>query len=306
MIIAITGASSFIGLKLVENLIKDSSNKVIAVVRRDSKELTSMQHKYSNLFIEHLEMEQYSNLGKITGNIDCLIYLSWNGTRGNERNNAELQKQNYKYGIQAIKSVLSIGCKKIITAGSQAEYGSWTLKRKITEIDIESPNTAYGKEKLRFYRDVLTIASKTRTQIIEPRFFSLYGPYDYGGTMVISILKNMLEDRPCNLTKCIQTWDFLYIDDAVRGIIRLLEDDVESGVYNFGSGESHPLKWYVEKMAEITGTKSKLKWGAIPYPKTGMVNVNPSVEKLKSLGWQPEVLFEEGIRNIVDLLRGER
>ena len=39
-------------------------------------------------------------------------------------------------------------------------------------------------------------------------------------------------------------------------------------------------------------SSSVLNYGAIPYPSTGMVNVNPDIEKLKSIGWKPEVTFE--------------
>lgn len=303
MKIAVTGATSFIGLKLVGHLVENESNFVSAVVRRENAILDRLQRDYPNLSIHFLEMDQYDKLGDTVGNIDCLIYLTWNGTRGEARNNGALQEHNYRQGIKAIESVLATGCKKIITAGSQAEYGLWRERRKTKETDIPKPNTEYGKKKLAFYEEVHAIASRSGVQVIEPRFFSLYGPGDYKGTMVISMLENMIHNRPCDLTECIQTWDFLYIDDAIKGIEHLMEDDIESGVYNFGSGESHELKWYVEKMAEITGTKSELNFGAVPYPATGMVNVNPDVHKLMAEGWRPEVSFEDGIKVIIKSIR---
>lgn len=53
---------------------------------------------------------------------------------------------------------------------------------------------------------------------MEPRFFSLYGPYDFEGTLVMSTLKKLMGNEPCDLTKCIQQWDFLYIDDAIEAL----------------------------------------------------------------------------------------
>lgn len=46
-----------------------------------------------------------------------------------------------------------------------------------------------------------------------------------------------------------------------------------------------------------------MNYGAIPYPETGMVNVNPCVDKLKSLGWEPKVSFEEGVREVIKALQ---
>lgn len=62
--------------------------------------------------------------------------------------------------------------------------------------------------------------------LLEPRFFSLYGPNDYEGTMIISVLKKMLKDLSCDLTECIQIWDFLYIDDAIDALVILIEKQI--------------------------------------------------------------------------------
>ena len=117
--------------------------------------------------------------------------------------------------------------------------------------------------------------------------------------MIVSMLKKMLKNEPCALTECKQMWDFLYIDDAISGLIKLIEDKKAYGVYNFGSGESFQLKYYIEVMYEITKSKSKLNYGDVPYPVTGMVNIDPCVDKLKSIGWKPKTSFEEGIKVMI-------
>jgi nucleoside-diphosphate-sugar epimerase len=102
------------------------------------------------------------------------------------------------------------------------------------------------------------------------------------------------------LTQCIQKWDFLYIDDAVQGILRLMENDCVDGAYNFGSGKSEDLKVYIEEMHKITNSKSVLNYGAITYPPTGMVSILPIVEKFTRTGWHPKTSFSEGISHIIE------
>lgn len=93
---------------------------------------------------------------------------------------------------------------------------------------------------------------------------------------------------------------FLYIDDAIEALSRLCTLDCPDGVYNFGSGDARPLKKYVLEMADITHTKSRLQFGVVPYPKTGMVSIWPDVSKLiNELDWQPRVSFKQGIQTIL-------
>lgn len=301
MRIVISGATSMIGAALTNKLL-ENTHEIIAVVRPNSKK-TVVLNQSSNLSIVECNMEDYSELNNlIQGKVDVAISTAWNGTRGTDRNNEELQIENYKNSISFLEAMIAKGCTRFLTAGSQAEYGLWTKSEKLTEEEIPHPNTQYGVYKLKFYEYAKEYCRSMGCKLIEPRFFSLYGPKDYEGTLVISTLNKMLENKPCELTECIQLWDFLYIDDAIDGLVKLVENDVPKGIYNFGSGYSAPLKEFVERMKETTNSDSELRYGAIPYPSTGIVNVNPEVKKLMKYGWIPKIEFEEGIKRICDSL----
>lgn len=179
----------------------------------------------------------------------------------------------------------------------------WTKQEKLTENVDPQPNTEYGKYKLAFYEYAKDYCQNHNCVLVEPRFFSLYGPNDYAGTLVISILRKMISNEPCDLTECIQMWDFLYIDDAVKALCMLIESDNAEGVYNFGSGYSAPLKVFIEKMIAVTHSKSELHYGTVPYPATGIVNVNPDICRLKGIGWNAQWKFEDGIRTIMTTLQ---
>lgn len=298
MKVAILGATSFIGLNLIQYGYTHNW-EIISIIRKNAPKRHLIEDPYPNVKIIECNMDDYDKIDEKIDDIDCGVYLTWNGTRGASRNDVELQRYNFEIGCAALKSIAKTNCKKIVTAGSQAEYGPWFHEDKLRETDIPHPNTEYGKFKLKYYEFAKTFCDEQGIQLIEPRFFSLYGPHDFEGTMIISMLKKMLQGEPCDLTKCIQKWDFLYITDAIDALAKLIEENHESGVYNFGSGVCHPLKRFVEEMYRITKSHSQLNYGAVPYPDTGIVNVNPNVEKLISIGWQPKVTFEEGIKNII-------
>ena len=113
--ILITGATSFIGLNLINYLLNDY--KVIAVVRPNSEKI-SLLPASDNLSIFELEMKDYYRLPSlIKESIHSIAHLSWMGTRGIDRNNIELQEQNFKYSISTLHSAAKLNAKIFMSAG---------------------------------------------------------------------------------------------------------------------------------------------------------------------------------------------
>lgn len=297
--IVITGATSFIGRHLVKQLELEGYN-IICIVR-NGKNIA--HHSSKKIRTISLDMHQYEKLSELIDEpCDIFISLAWNGTRNSSRMDEKLQQLNYQYSLIALEQAVQLGCTTILSAGSQAEYGPMT--HLVTENTPCYPNTEYGKWKYRFYQDAQRYCIEKKVNFIEPRFFSLYGEDDNYCTLVLSILNKMLRNEECYLTKCLQLWDFLYIDDAINGIISLLNAKSVNGVYNFGYGEIRPLKEFVLKMYDVSKSQSKLLFGSIPYPETGMVNVCPDITKLKKeTGWRPRISFEEGISKIIEFIK---
>lgn len=294
--ILITGATSFIGLNLLNYLLNDY--KIIAIVRSNSQKLEKLPVNV-NLSVVELNLEKYDKLPLIiTENIYGFIHLAWNGTRGADRENIEIQKLNYKYSISALHSAVKLNAKIFMSAGSQAEYG--LQNNIITENTVPKPVTAYGKSKLKFYEYGMEFCKNNNIKFVEPRFFSLYGAGDYEGTLIMNMLDKMLKNEPCDLTDCTQKWNFLNIKDAVAGMKILLEcEQVNAGAYNFASKDTRELKSFLLEMQDITNSKSKLNFGAISHNDSGKYGINPDITKLLNTGWQPKVSFKDGIREII-------
>lgn len=298
MKMVITGANSFIGKQLTQIAARQGDE--LLLVMRPGHEGDWLPCGVQRLY---LDFQDYATLGELAGKCDCFVHLAWNGTRGQTRMDAAQQQENLKNSLAGVRSMLKVGCRRVITAGSQAEYGPHA--DKITENSVCCPNTEYGKAKLEFYRQTAKLCIRAGAEYREPRFFSLYGPGDSAGTMIVSILQDMLANRPCKLTQCVQHWDFLYLTDAIDALYRLCTMECPNGAYNFGSGDVRALKDFVLEMACITKTNSELCFGAIPYPQTGMVSLWPDVSKLiYTLDWRPQTTFSEGIGMVLNAIRG--
>ena len=119
--VIVTGATSFIGIHLIKQLIYRSKYFVYAIVRRNSGK-RELLPKSDRVMVIELDMEEYTQIGQVIATpCDACFMLAWNGTRGDDRNDSGKQQLNYQYSMECIMHVCLLGCKKIISAGSQAE-----------------------------------------------------------------------------------------------------------------------------------------------------------------------------------------
>lgn len=296
--VIITGATSFIGVHLINECIKNNCN-VFAVVRPRSKNLLRIPNNKLIRIIE-LDKNEIDKITKIISGIkiDAFYHLAWEGTRLPYRDNIKIQQNNYECAVKAINTCNELGCKKFIGVGSQAEYG--LCQGVVDENYPKNPNTEYGKYKLKAYNKLKKIAKEYNMNYIWIRVFSAYGVLDYENTLIMSSLKKMLNNEPICMTKCTQKWNYINVEDVAKILYLFLERNCKNGAYNVASNYSMKLSEYVREMKKICNSKSELKFGAIPYSSEGIRNLEPCIDKLiKNLNYEFTITFEEGIKNIL-------
>lgn len=164
------------------------------------------------------------------------------------------------------------------------------------------PGTEYGLEKLFSERLYLAFHKEQGLNVRIARFHNIFGSH---GTW-----EGGKEKAPAALCRKIasikgnegtidifgdgtQTRSFLYIDECLEGVIRLMESDF-IGPVNIGSEEMVSINQLVEYIAEISGKKIHINHikGAI-----GVMGRN-SHNKLifEKLGWKPTQSLKDGLK----------
>ena len=296
----VTGATSFIGVHLIKKLLAQQYY-VYAVVRPNSKNLFRLEHN-QNLEIIFLDLSEIAKIAScIHVPVDVFFHLAWEGARLPQRDDFYLQQTNYRYAMSTIKASTELNCKTFVGAGSQAEYG--VVDGIITEMREEHPTTMYGKAKLQTFREGLCVAEKVGMRFLWPRIFSVYGPCDFAGTLIMSCIDRMQKNRNMDLTACSQLWDFIFVEDAVSALTTLGDTDGINGIYNIASGNAKPLKEFVLEIKSVLSSKSVLNFGAIEVSSEKVVGFTPSVDKLMTdTSWRPQVSFDEGIKKIIKVM----
>lgn len=298
MNILITGATSFIGVAVIKRLLEEEGVNIYAIIRPNSLNKCKLPTNPCVNVIE-LDMKEISVISQILKrNIDVFFHFAWEGVRVPLRDDYHIQQSNLKNTVEAVQCCKKLNCHKFIVSGSQAEYGN--IEGEILETIECEPDTEYGKAKYEACKRVVAYAEKNNIMCIWGRIFSIYGLGDYKDSLIMSCLRRMKKNESIDLTECVQLWDYLFIDDLAEIFARFCYSDCLGGIYNIASGYSRPLKEFVEIMRNITTTQSEIHYGAISYPKNGMVSIQANVQKLKmALAWEPQVTFEEGIQKIL-------
>ena len=298
MTYVISGATSFLGVELAKALIQQG-HQVIVICRPNSYGLKNLPSEVKVVFAE---MDDYGSLDKKIDNADVFIHLAWAGTGHDGRDDEEVQRQNIECTRQAMLVAHQMGCRLFVMAGSQAEYGS--TKEPQCEAMVCQPFSEYGKAKLRVREMGFDLVEQLGMKYMHLRIFSLYGENDHPWTLVMSCVDKMLRNEPIDLSPCTQNWNFLYVKDAARQIEQLCrhaikEDGFVHEVYNIASDDTRPLRDFVERMKELTSTKSDLHYGAV-IP-THVVSLQPDMSKtLSVVGKLSEYDFDIVIQRIID------
>jgi GDP-D-mannose 3',5'-epimerase len=163
-----------------------------------------------------------------------------------------------------------------------------------------APDSEYGWEKLFGERLYLAFARNRHVQVRIARFHNIFGPQ--------SAWKGGREKAPAAICRKVaeapdrgeieiwgdgqQTRSFLYIDECLEGVRRLMESDF-SGPVNIGSTQMITIDALATLVAEIAGKRLSLRHVAGPTGVRGRNSDNRLI--LRELDWEPSRPLREGL-----------
>ena len=162
------------------------------------------------------------------------------------------------------------------------------------------PDSEYGWEKLFSERLYLAANKNYNIQVRIARFHNVYGP--------LGVYNNNKEKAPAALCRKVaeaknndfieiwgsgnQTRSFLYIDDCLDGIRKLMKSDFAEPV-NIGSEEKISLNDFAKLIIKISGKDIQIRNVDGPVGVNGRSSHNDLVKN--AISWEPKLTLEEGI-----------
>lgn len=106
------------------------------------------------------------------------------------------------------------------------------------------------------------------------------------------------------LTAGAQRRDFMWVDDAVDGIALVLESLLKSsipGEVALGSGTSRSIREVVQQLSALSSPHTtELQFGAVSMREGEPLESKADLRVLANLGWSPRMPWESGIRHFVE------
>jgi len=138
------------------------------------------------------------------------------------------------------------------------------------------------------------------------RIFNTYGPrmHPNDGRVVSNFIVQALRGEDITLYgDGSQTRSFCYVDDLVEALVRLMATPAEvTGPVNLGNTGEFTIRQLAEAVLRLTGAKSKLIFK--PLPQDDPKQRQPDIALARStLGWEPEVKLEDGLRETIAYFR---
>lgn len=237
--VLITGANGFIGKHCIKELINrgyDDIHAISSISRLDEK---FYWHKCNLLDISEVN----NTILKLKP--DNIIHLAWDTEHGKYWN-SELNLSWIQSSLQILKSFKAINGKSILLAGTCAEY-DWNYGYCKEDITPINPNSLYGTSKNALNSIMNSFYKETNITSLWARYFFVYGPEENKYKLIPYIINSLLsgETAVCKTWKQIR--DFIYVEDAARATIDLLEK-APSGSYNISSGTPTLLKEIANKI----------------------------------------------------------
>jgi GDP-L-fucose synthase len=296
--VVVTGGAGFLGKYVVEGLRKLGCKNIL-VPKIEDYDLVNM----SDIVRMYDDMRP-----------DIVIHLAAvvGGIGANREHPGEFFYKNLMMGVQLIEQGRIRNIRKFVAIGTVCAYPKFTPV-PFKEEDLwngypEETNAPYGLAK----KMLLVQSQSYRAEYGFNSIFllpvNLYGPgdnFDPKSSHVIPALIKKCVDAIESGADHIDCWgtgngsrEFIYAADAAEGILLATEHYNGAEPVNIGAGFEITIKELVEKIAEITGFKGKIRWDS--SKPDGQPRRRLDVSRAKEcFGFEAKTTFEEGLRETV-------
>jgi UDP-glucose 4-epimerase len=100
-----------------------------------------------------------------------------------------------------------------------------------------------------------------------------------------------------------QTRDYVYVEDVARINVLALKDDIK-GTFNVGTGKETTVNYLFTKIQSLTHAGALEVHGE---PKKGeqFRSVLSAKKAKQTLGWEPKVEFDEGLKRTIEFFKAK-
>lgn len=313
--IILTGVSGFIGSCLLTELNKNGYDREVVVVddfyklykdqNTDNKNVREWMHR--DIFLDWFE--------KTSQKIDFVLHL------GARTDTTLMDKSIFDVlNVEYSKRIWKVCSKRgipLIYASSAATYGDGSngFSDDHTLVSKLKPLNPYGESKHQF--DLWALKQEEKPPFwVGCKFFNVYGPNEYHKKRMASVIfhtfnkikatgaMQLFKSHRPDYADGHQSRDFIYVKDILDMILYMMsnKDSVESGLYNFGTGQARTFLDLARSTFRAMEIEEKISYIDTPEDirDTYQYFTEADMSKMKKIGYKkPFWSLEDGISDYV-------
>jgi len=297
--VTVTGGAGFLGSVVVEKLRRKNAEVFVPKIEDyDLRKIEDIKRMFNSF------------------NPEVLIHLAAvvGGIGANRKNPGKFFYDNIIMGVQLMEEARARGVSKFVNVGTICSYPKFTPV-PFKEEDLwngypEETNAPYGLAKKMLFVQSEAYRQEYGFNSINLLQVNLYGPgdnFDPESSHVIpAIIKKCVDadnHEPVTIWGTGETTrEFLYVEDAARGILTATEKYNKSDPINLGAGFELSIKDLTELIARLTGFKGKITWDK-SQPNGQPRRCLDTQKARKEFGFTAKTDFEEGLKKTIEWYR---
>jgi dTDP-glucose 4,6-dehydratase len=202
--------------------------------------------------------------------------------------------------LEAARHASRLRC--FIQISTDEVYGS-VPKGSSVESDELKPRNPYSASKAGADRLAYSYWATYNVPVMITRASNNYGPFQFPEKMIPLFISNAIDNVPVPLYgEGLNIRDWLHVMDHCRGVDMVIERGTRGEVYNIGGGNevrnvdlTHMLLRLADRDTSLIKRVQDRQGHDMRY--------SLDTSKLRTLGWTPQVAFEEGLKDTVDWYR---
>lgn len=308
--VLVTGGAGFIGSHIAHKLVELGAEVVVLDNLESGREenLEAIRDKIT--FIKG-DICNELDLEKALDGVDCINHqAALRSVPKSVNDPMRYNNINVTGTMNLLIKARDKGIKRIVMASSSSVFGNidtfpqkeeWPMKPISPYAATKAINEHYSRVFCEMYD----------MEIVNLRYFNVYGPRQSLEDEYAVVVPKFIECNLKNKNAPIyddgeQSRDFVYVANVADMNIRCLvadADKVSGESFNVGNGNPNTVNNLFKVIKEITGSNSQAEY--LPHRKGDVRKTHADISKAKEkVGWEPEVKFEEGIKNTIEYFRG--
>ncbi len=306
MRILVTGGAGFIASHLCERLL-EQGHEVVAVdnfITGHRRNIATLPPHPAFRFVE----ADVTRSLPVDGRFDRIFHMA---SPASPIDYVQLPFETLYCGSDATRIALDRALNdgaRFFLASTSEVYGDPLVHPQVEtywgNVNPIGPRSVYDEAKR--FAEALTMAyhryRHVETRIV--RIFNTYGPRMRAndGRVMPAFISQALRNEPLTVFgDGLQTRSFCYVDDNVRGLMGLMESDLQEPC-NIGNPEEMTMLALAEYINRFTGNTAGIVFK--PLPTDDPMQRKPVIDRARNaFGWEPQVSFETGVERTVAYFR---